>query len=224
MMLDNHVAFSGYLARLSEEISPKNLFFGKLDVANLQTIGSSNWQAFSWKPQDAIVTSNSPGRAISRSTEHTFLFRQSGDRFVILSDQARMADHLLKSFGSARNIEFPIVQVQAIVDGLLTDESDSVRKYRLCSLFASRSSSTALKTIGVWGDDISNDDFFGRVIAEVTPYRIGLGDIAGSKEIASIGSGGELSFFFRNATQLRNVDRLISALTAHGHIKWSNFP
>lgn len=221
-MADNQRAFSGYLARLSGRTSPKDLFLHKHDVTKFRAIGSSHWQVFSWAPQESLGGSNSSRPATSPLEEHAFLFRQSSDRFIVLSDQARMADQILKSFSASYNIEYPLVQVQAIVDELLAEARQAGRKYRLCSLFASRSSSTALKTIGVWGDDISNDEFFARVISEVSPYRIGLGDAAGSKEIASIGSGGELSFYFRNPTQLRNVDRLISVLTKSGHIKWSN--
>jgi hypothetical protein len=222
MSLDNHVAFSGYLARLTGSESPHDVFAHKPDTTNFRQIGTSRWHAFSWKPKDWLVTPNLLRQGQATPAEHTFLFRQSSDRFIVLSDQTRVADLFLKSFGRSYNIEYPLVQIQAIVKELLVGVPNMERRYRLCSLFASRSSSTALKTIGVWGEDISNDEFFARFIPEVVPYRIGLGDADGSKEIASIGSGGEISMFFRSALHLRNVDSLIRHLTDRSHIHWSN--
>ena len=79
----------------------------------------------------------------------------------------------------------------------------------------------SLRTIGLWGDDIADAKFFHEVRDRILAYRVSLRDTKTDREVASIGSQGEVSFYYRGISHLDQTDRLLKFLTALSAITWS---
>jgi hypothetical protein len=218
MMLSKQV-YAGTLARFLHQERPVTVLSKLRSVSEFQTLRERKWFSFNWRARAFIRTEQS-GPELAQP-EYPFILRQSNDRFVVLSTHAMIVQAFFRQTRLDTVSEFPRVNVGAVVSNL-TGAGIEGREYRMGMLFGSLEGyGRSLRTIGLWGDDIADAKFFHEVRDRISAYRVSLRDTKTDREVASIGSQGELSFFYRGLSHLDQADRLLTYLTRLSAITWS---
>ncbi|WP_143098484.1 hypothetical protein [Variovorax sp. OK605] len=203
---------AGYLCRLSEEESAKDLFAQKKEVGNWQVIIENAWYSFDWDTPSGV---------------HKFLLRDGKDRFMLMTDDHVRVNNFFAICGIENRIERPRVAIASFVKDLVAPVNEPERErpgrtYRVSSIFASIDGyGRSLKTVALWGDDLLNAALFNTILSQVSPYRVTVRELLRDTDIVSAGSGGEVNFLYRGAAQLRKVDSFFRYLKQHGLIKWA---
>ncbi|MBX3599980.1 MAG: hypothetical protein KF863_05120 [Rubrivivax sp.] len=189
-------------------------------VSDLEAVRENRWYSFQWRSK-AIVRTDHSGPTAS-IPDYPFILRQSSDRFIVMSSHAMVVQAFFRQTRLDAVTEFPRVNVGSIVDNLTEAGADG-REYRMGLLFGSLEGyGRSLRTIGLWGDDIADAKFFHDIRNRIGPFRISLRDTKVDREIASIGSQGEVSLYYRGLSHLDQTDRLLKYLTGLSAISWSS--
>jgi hypothetical protein len=203
---------AGFLYRVSDEESMRQIFSRMRDVGSWETIVEGEWFSFVWKASHEEVT---------------FILRDGKDRFLLLSqDQAHVASFLAVC-GIENRLDRPRVLISAFVKDLIAPVNDARlavagRQYRISNVFAAIDSyGRSLKTIALWGDDLLNAELAITLLNQISPYRVTVRDLIRDSDIASVGSNGEVNFFFRGVSHLRKIDSFFRFLKRQGYIRWA---
>jgi hypothetical protein len=213
--------YTGHLAKIHTKESPVTLLRSFTSVKDFDSIGERSWYSFNWKP--TVLNESKISQALDQASGfYPFLMRESSDRFILLSTHQTVVQAFLRSCRLETVIEYPRVDIVKLVE-IVSKPSDSQgRAYRLGAVFAAvEGYGQKLKTIAFWGEDIGEATLFQDMMPAVLPFRAALRDVRTDREIASIGSGGEVSFYYRGLGHLDQTDRLFRYLTNIKTISWS---
>lgn len=214
-----HAIFTGHLAKLHAKTSPSSIFRASKSVTDFQAMGDRRWYHFSWTPPSSLAGGLTTDQA--DQTSYPFILRESSDRFILLSTHQTLVQAFFKACKMESYIEYPRVNVTELVRRVSYHHDTQGRPYRLGTVFAAVDGfGRALKTIAFWGDDIGDTALFQDLESKLSPFRAALRDTRSDREIASIGSGGEVSFFYRGLGHLDQTDRLFKYLTHLNLISW----
>lgn len=218
----NKQIYSGHLARLVHHEKPLDVLRRLRSVSGVEPLRDGKWYTFSWAPKYSVRNEYGDGVEATREQPCQFIVRQSSDRFMLLSTHGTIVEAFFRQARMSDLIEFPRIDIGAIVNHLSGTESADGREYRMGVLFGQLEGyGRALRTIGLWGDDIANAQFFYQIRHQISAYRVSIRDTRSDREVASVGSQGEVSFYYRGLIQLDQTDRLMKFLTGLNVISWS---
>lgn len=216
------LVYAGHLLRFLSEEKPERTLSRIRTLADLEELREKKWFSFNWKPKQQIRSDHFDSSLTNDTPNYPFIFRQSSDRLILVSSHAAVVDSFLRRTRLSDISEFPRVDIRRVVDHLAYGDAGNGREYRMGVLFASLEGyGRALRTIGLWGDDIADARFFNEINSELTPYRVSIRDVRSDREVASIGSQGEVNFYYRGFAHLDQIDRLFKYLTNLNAIAWS---
>lgn len=213
-MIGEHINLAGQLYRMRVSESAVSMLAKLVDVQDMQAVIDGAWYCFNWtlshtrRPIDRQkATELIPGNP------YPFVIREGRDRFMLLSTHAELVTAFLAENGLDQKLDKPRIAVGKLVSDLVSPEcaegSQSGASYRLGTVFATLDGyGRALRTMAFWGDDIGNATLFHDLLKELAVYRITLRDLRKEVEIASIGSNGEVSFYFGGVGHMNRVDDL----------------
>jgi hypothetical protein len=78
----------------------------------------------------------------------------------------------------------------------------------------------SLRSLALYGNDLAESKLFFELLPQITPFRVHLRDVRLGYEVLSIGSKGEVGFFYRAYESLKDVDRALTYLTQGGYLSW----
>jgi len=213
--------YAGYLARLHGPKAPATLFGQHEKVSQFDVIRERRWFSFLWSPSIEIKFDRKEQQAVPQANSYPFMLRESRDRFILVSTHHSVVQAFLRECGVESQIEYPRIDVIQLVSQLAHPSDETGRAYRMGNVFASiEGFGRALRTIGLWGDDIADASLFSDLSPRISPYRVTLRDPRSDREIASVGSGGEMTFFYRGVNQLDQTDKLFRFLSEQHFIAW----
>lgn len=203
---------AGFLHRLDEEQSARDLLQSRAELSDWHVIIEGDWYGFTWKTPQGDVS---------------FLLREGRDRFLLLANDSSHVSSLIEILGIAAWLRRPRVLVAKFVrDSVAPVNSPTqevARKYRISNVFAAvEGYGRAVQTIGLWGDDLLNAELFLKLLETVRPYRLTVRELMRNNDVASIGSLGEVNFYYGGETQLKRVDAFFRHLKRGGYIRWGS--
>lgn len=209
-MKSNQLA--GFLHRLDEEQSARDLFESRAELSDWHVIIEGDWYGFTWKTPQADVT---------------FLLREGRDRFLLLANDSSHVSSLIDKLGIAARIRRPRILVAKFVrDSVAPVNSPTqevARKYRISNVFAAvEGYGRAVQTIGLWGDDLLNAELFLKLLETLRPYRLTVRELVRNNDVTSIGSLGEVNFYYASETHLKRVDTFFRHLKRGGYVRWGS--
>jgi hypothetical protein len=201
---------AGFLQRLDEDQSVRELLSERAELTDWKTLIEGDWYEFQWKTDQGLVP---------------FVLREGHDRFLLLSHDQRIVTALLEGLGLAARVRRPKMLVAKFVQNSVAPvnqpNTSFSRQYRISNVFASVDGyGRSLQTVALWGDDLLGAELFLTLLKDLKPYRVTARDLRGSGDIASIGSLGEVNFYYSNSVQLRRVDTFFRHLKRGGYIRW----
>lgn len=203
---------AGYLQRLDEELSARDLLQSRAELGDWHVIIEGDWYGFNWKtPQGDLP----------------FVLREGRDRFLLLASDTAHVSSLIDKLGIAARIRRPRILVSKFVRDSVapvnTPGQAFARKYRISNVFAAVDGyGRAVQTIGLWGDDLLNAEIFLKLLETVRPYRLTVREIMRNNDVTSIGSLGEVNFYYSNESHLKRVDTFFRHLKRGGYIRWGS--
>jgi hypothetical protein len=213
--------YTGHLAKLHGVKSVAGLFRGARGVGDFEPLGDRKWYSFNWLAPANLNLHLDAGALAGQANSYPFILRESSDRFILLSTHHSIVQAFFRWCGVEPQLEYPRVNIIDLVSAVIRPPEDQGRIYRLGAVFAAvEGYGRMLKTVAFWGDDIGDAGLFQEVASKISPFRTALRDIRTDREIVSIGSGGEVSFFYRGLGHLDQTDRLFRFLTGLELISW----
>ena len=207
---------AGHLARFREHDEPFRIITRARGVEGLQEIREQKWYTFTWQ---ALSSSGLPE---PDSERHTFLLRPSDDRFMLLASHNSAVEAFLRRSRIESLIEYPRIDIPVVVRTLAEGEDERGREYKMGAVFGTvEGQGRPLRTMALWGDDLAGAGIFSDLLALITPYRVSFRDYRSEREVASVGSQGEVSLYFRGVLHLDQTDRLFRYLSKRHLIHWS---
>jgi len=150
--------------------------------------------------------------------EYPFLLRESEGRFLLVSAHGELVLTLVKRASEKAAVFSPSVDVPK----LTRDLTQTPGSLCLSALFARvEGYGNSLRSVSLYGNDLAGASLFLDLLPRITPYRVQLRDVRTGQELLSIGSRGEVFFFFRNQQSMRDVDRTLHFLKVSGYLSWA---
>jgi hypothetical protein len=211
-MIDDLENLVGFLYRLSDKESAREVFSLNKNVDNWVSIVEGDWYSFVWHASHESIK---------------FVLRDGKDRFMLLSQDQAHVQSFLSICGIENRLERPRISISNFVNDLIAPVNDSHdaksgRQYRISTIFAAVDGyGRSLKTMALWGDDLINAELFISLIKKINPYRITVRELLRDVDIASLGSNGEVNFYFRGQSQLQKIDNFFRFLKKRGYIHWT---
>lgn len=214
--------YTGNLAKLHGSASPAAIFRGVRSVSAFEVLRERKWFSFAWTPPaDLSLHPEVAAAAGGVPVSYPFLLRESSDRFILLSTHHSVVQAFLRACGVESVIEYPRVNIVQLVSAVTSTTQAEGRSYRLGAVFAAAEGyGRSLKTVAFWGDDLGDASLFREISPKLAPFRAAVRDVRSDREIASIGSGGEVSLFYRGLGHLDQTDRLFRYFTDLDLISW----
>jgi hypothetical protein len=148
-----------------------------------------------------------------------FLVRESGARFLLVSAHAELVFSLLGYLGRRERVLTPSVDVPRITMDLVKKPGG----YCLGAVFARVDGyGQSIRSVALYGNDLGEAQLFSDLLPHLVPYRVHLRDVRTGLEVLSIGSKGEVAFFYRGSFSLRSVDMALGFLNRQGYLSWSS--
>lgn len=203
---------AGFLHRLDEGESARELLQSSSELTDWHTLIEGDWYSFTWRAAQADIP---------------FVLREGQDRFLLLSNEHSHVGALIDALGLAARLRRPRILVTRFVRDSVapvnSQEKQFSRKYRISNVFASVDGyGRSIQTLALWGDDLLNAELFIKLLESVRPYRITVRDLMRNNDITSIGSLGEVNFYYANDAHLKRVDTFFRYLKRGGYLKWGN--
>lgn len=219
--MPRQAVYTGHLAKVHGASSVAGLFRGARGVQEFEVLGDRKWYSFLWQAPENLKLHLDLGTPSAAASAYPFILRESSDRFILLSTHHSVVQAFFRWCSVDAQIEYPRVNIIELVSAVTNPGDDQGRTYRLGAVFAAvEGYGRTLKTIAFWGDDIGDAGLFQQVAPRIAPFRAALRDIRSDREITSIGSGGEVSLFYRGLGHLDQTDRLFRYLTDLNLISW----
>lgn len=222
MVINRNTSYSGYLARLHGGARLSEYLAHSPQVADFEPMrDKAGWSSFSWTPKKPIKLERVAIQ--DHLGTYPFLYRESQDRFLILSVHHEVVDSFLKDGKLGNFVEFPRVDVVGLVSELTEPADNAGRAYRMSAVFAALDGyGRSLRTVAFWGDDIAGASLFHTLRNDLSAYRVSIRDVRKDFdfEIASISSGGEISTLIRGISHLGHIDRMLKYINEHNFIIW----
>ncbi len=208
----NSQALSGFLQRLDEGKSIRDVLLGKKEVSGWSTLIEGEWYQFVWDNANESVP---------------FVLRDGRDRFLLLAHDHTLVSQFLDFTGLVSVARKPRIAVSQFVKDSVAPvnapNQSFARQYRLSNIFGAVDGyGRSLQTVALWGDDLLSAELFLKVLDEINPYRVTVRDMVRNVDVASIGSLGEVNFFFGSQSSLRRVDTFFRHLKRGGYLRWNN--
>ncbi len=175
---------------------------------------SLSWQRFSVFPE-----LNWADRGENRQEEGYSFFLRDGaaDRFLVVANHRNAVDRLLEALDLARHLKSPLIKVRNFVG----DIAASPAGYSISVVWARvEGYGSALRTIALFGDDITESGLFRQNSSAIYPYRVTMRDVRLDSNVLSISSRGEISFNLAGPHSLNQVDDALRHLTQRGYLRW----
>jgi hypothetical protein len=212
--------YTGNLAKLHGVRSPATIFGDVHNVAEFEVLRERKWFSFVWNPPSNLSLLAEVAASGGQSC-YPFLLRESNDRFILLSTHHSIVQAFFRACRIESLIEYPRVNVVQLVSAVTTPMQAEGRSYRLGAVFAAAEGyGRSLKTVAFWGDDLGDAGLFREMSSKLAPFRAAVRDVRTDREIASVGSGGEVSLFYRGLSHLDQTDRLFRFFTDLDLISW----
>lgn len=149
---------------------------------------------------------------------YPFLLRESGNHAMLVSVKSHLVNHLLKKVHPNDSYYAPKVQVNQLVIDLSKHQHSF---YCLSRVYAHVDGyGKSLRSIALFGDDLSDSALFQDTIEQLSSYRVELRDIEKGINILSISSQGEIYFYFNGKRSLDAVVKVLKYLTDNKYIIW----
>ena len=212
--------YTGHLAKLHGNTSPASIFRDVRSVSDFEVLRERKWFTFVWKPP-ASVALHAEALTGGGPATYPFLLRESSDRLILLSTHTTIVQSFFRACGIESMIEYPRVNIVQLVSAVTAPAEPEGRIYRLGAVFAAAEGyGRSLKTVAFWGDDLGDARLFREISPKLAPFRAAVRDVRTDREIASIGSNGEVSLFYRGLGHLDQTDRLFRFFTHLDLITW----
>lgn len=144
----------------------------------------------------------------------------SGDKILLAAIYHGLPQAILDAAGCIRRVQ-PTVLVRELVQELV----DHPDQYCLGGTYARiKGHGDKLRSAGFFGDDLGDADLFRSLLSQISPYRATLRTVQGNYEALSIGSGGELNFYFHGLQSLERLDQVLAFLSSRGFLRWASDP
>ncbi len=148
---------------------------------------------------------------------YNYLLRESGDRFLVLSSRWELIEPLIQTVGKREVLVSPLVDIPR----LTTEIAKKPGRYALAAVYAKVDGfGQALRSVALYGSDLGEAKLFIDLLPQIVPYRVHLRDVRSALEVLSIGSRGEVAFFYRNIQSLRDADAALGFLRHSGYLTW----
>lgn len=175
----------------------------------------AGWSHLTLRSSKALLPDDQPNVT---SYEYSFVLRESKERFLLLASRSELVDGMLKQLGEGESALSPSIDVSR----LTSDLSKRPGSYSLGALFARvEGYGHSVRSIALYGSDLAEARLFTDLLPQLLPYRVHLRDVRTGLELLSVGSKGEVAFFYRGVQSLRDVDTTLAFLTRSGYITWS---
>jgi hypothetical protein len=202
--------YSGNLLATYDKVMP--------DFSSIDGMTLTNTEVGGWVKLNFVSKIPLAGELTDEDNyEYPFLLRESGTHFLLASVHNELVEYIVNKIGGKILTYTPTVNVPSITNDLAKKPGI----FCIGALYAKvEGSGNSLRSIALYGFDIAESKLFIDLLPKITPFRIQLRDIRMGIEILSIGTKGEVVFFYRNDHSLRDVDRGLSYLNKGKYISW----
>lgn len=198
------------------------------DVQFADKVGDGGWHLYNWRTSEEVGFSQDNDINKPDSTgfySYPLLIREVEDRFMVVSIHSSVIQAFINRKRLARQIEKPDINISSIVQNSVfpsdVEGQSKGNAFRLAAVYAHVDGfGLSLQKISLFGEDICNANLIKDILKYLNPYRVTLRDIRASSEILSIGSTGEISFYYKGPISLDKVDRAMAFIRRGNYIQW----
>jgi hypothetical protein len=149
---------------------------------------------------------------------YQFLLRLSGTHAILVSSEGDLVQSFLRASHVTSSMVMPRVFVDNLVNKFAEQPDD---RFVLGGVYARVDGyGNSLRTIALWGADVTDTQLFRLVRGNLGPYRVDLRDLKRGVPLLSISSRGELSFNYDGSRSLLDVTATLEVLTREEYIAW----
>ena len=146
----------------------------------------------------------------SEAFRYVFLVRESENHLLIVSSKSELLpalqQHLKLSFVPGT----PRVHVKKLVHSLTHPRH---HEYGFSQIYAKvNGDGISLRTVSLFGSDIGGSGLYQLISDKVAAYRVEIRDLATSDSLMSIGTRGEVSFWYNSGRSLTRVEETLRFL------------
>lgn len=147
-----------------------------------------------------------------------FLLRQGqGDRFLLVANVPELSEVLLQRLGARKYLTTPKIDTAGLTRMLASKPG----RYSMSAVYADINGyGNALRSASFFGQDLADALAFVQLLPRLSAFRVSLRDITHRIDVISVGARGQVSFPYKDAGSLRNVDQALLFLTQRGFLDW----
>lgn len=182
----------------------------------VQSTSPSNWQLLSLR---SPIPLTNEAETSAREFVYEYLLRSSRDHHMLVSTQSDLVESLLSICPFARNLVPPRIEIDKLVTDLSVRPDSQIG---MGAIFARVNGyGRSLRSISLYGDDIADAQLFQNMRSQLLPYRVELRDLITGNSLLSVGSRGELSFYYAGAESCNRAIRAMKFLSGpKRYIHW----
>jgi hypothetical protein len=151
--------------------------------------------------------------------QYPVVCRRSGRRLVLLAASSRILDRLLSDNGGVSN-DLRLSKIPIAVDALVKSISRDAGRYSLSFIHARiSSSSSSLRSVSFYGDDVTQSRLFKDHSDDLNCYGCGLRHEVYGFEAARLGSDGAVSCASSGQTRLRQLEAALTFVSSQGFLR-----
>lgn len=190
----------------------------------VKTLDGSKWRYFWLSFERALTAGDLPHT--DGDYRYPYLFRESDDRYILVSTDSSNVELLLEHAGVAGFVDSPRIHVDRAVRDLVfppkaPDGTFVGRRYTLGAVYgAVEGYARALRNISFFGDDIADAALFRDALEKISVTRLTLRDPKKDKELLSFNASGGVDFHYAGSVHLNAVDSLTAFFRFNGYIEW----